>query len=202
MYCKKCGSEVNNGSSFCIKCGEKISENNDVAVINQPEHNNYNVKSLPLEKCAWFAPVSIIVSFVLGAGISALSSSLLSDGTHTTYLIMSLVNILSFIIKLLPFFLFYLTATSTVDKAHRKVAFPSIFLPYLISVIPSIISSTFTYLGLYLDLRILSASTIATVSIVINILFTLIFTVLSYFIVLKYFKLVDNTLCEGKDNNQ
>lgn len=37
MYCKNCGSEVNDNAIICIKCGCSLCENNNDLVLQNPQ---------------------------------------------------------------------------------------------------------------------------------------------------------------------
>lgn len=57
MYCKHCGSVVNEDATFCEFCGEKIvGINRAAAESKQPETKQYNINSSPIQTPS--APVS------------------------------------------------------------------------------------------------------------------------------------------------
>lgn len=45
MYCKNCGSKIDNNSKFCIFCGEKLDYSNDNANVVKSEAENNNIRS-------------------------------------------------------------------------------------------------------------------------------------------------------------
>lgn len=216
MFCGKCGSEIKDGSLFCPKCGEKIiSSNNNNHKENQTSINyNFNINRKSLEKCAWFAPVSIIVSFLLGIGIDALISTLQSNymnseygWSNICYYIAAVGGVLSFIIKLIPFLITYSIATSNIDKRLSKTATSSNYFLWFLSSIPSIISTMIWNIcyGINLENNLdfsFSIETLSIIQIVVRSVFTLILAILSYFIVAKYFKSVDDLINEDNGIEQ
>lgn len=202
MFCGKCGSEIKESSLFCPKCGEKILNNNNANdfIENKNTIDYYsNISSKPLEKCAWFAPVSILVSFLLGIGVDTLISTLQSNYMNSEYgwssicyYIAAVGGVLSFIIKLIPFLITYSIATSNIDKRLSKITIASVYFLWFLSSIPSIISTMIWNIcyGINLENNLdfyFSIETLSIIQIVVRSVFTLIFAILSYFIVVKYF---------------
>lgn len=35
MFCKKCGTELNDNSVFCHKCGERLIEENEIQILEE-----------------------------------------------------------------------------------------------------------------------------------------------------------------------
>ena len=212
MFCGKCGNEVKDGSLFCPKCGEKIisSKNNNNTENQMPPIYNFNINRKSLEKCAWFAPVSIIVSFLLGIGVDALISTLQSNYMNSEYgwssicyYIAAVGGVLSFIIKLIPFLITYSIATSNIDKRLSKTAISSTYFLWFLSSIPSIISTMIwnTCYGINLENNLdfsFSIETLSIIQIVVRSVFTLILAILSYSIVGKYFQSIDVLINEDK----
>ena len=89
MFCSVCGNKIENGAAFCPQCGRKIDDVNNSNItensspaftantvpayaVNPLYVGDYQVQNKTLiEKCAWYAPVSIIVSYLLGLGVNA-----------------------------------------------------------------------------------------------------------------------------------
>lgn len=198
MYCLKCGSEINDGLSFCPNCGEKIdSPNTENIVYNQMQYNvNQSVFTKPLAKCAWFAPVAMIVSGILGFVIEIMQSVVLSNfnsGSDARYYYVSgVIALISFVLLLLPYFIFYIIASANTDKKSAKIgALSVLILPFLRSI-ASIISSLVWNICYPLSITAKIAATSAVViKDAVYYVLIIIFAILSYFIVAKYFKLID-----------
>lgn len=215
MYCGKCGSEIKDGSIFCPKCGEKIINNNYNHSENEiPINYNSNFNRKSLEKCAWFAPVSIIISFLLGMGIDALISTIQNNYMNSDYslnniyyYIAAIGTIISFLVELLPYFITYAIAVSKLDKNKSKIIRPVIFFLWFLSSIPTVISSMIWNIcyGINLENSLnspFSFETLSIIQIVVSSVITLILAICSYFIVANYFKSVDILINEDADTEQ
>lgn len=216
MFCGKCGTEVWDGAAFCPKCGEKLNNINNNAVAGNPIPISYiqraNKKSL--ERCAWFAPVSIIVSFLLGIGVAYLATFLRSENMNSDLSLNSIyyyINagevLLSFTIKLIPFLITYSIATSNIDKKISKTAIASIYILWFLNSIPTVISSMISniFWGISLEDSFnytFSLSNLTIIPIVVQSVFTIALAILSYFIIAKYFKSIDTMMSEDNGIEQ
>lgn len=213
MYCVKCSSEIADGVSFCPKCGEKTNTtNNQGTAVNQiPIINNQKINGKSLEKCAWFAPVSIIVSFLLTSVAESLISVLqsktgLDAGEYTAafYFIYAVGALVNFFVALLPCVAFFSIATSRVDKNKSKIAKTSVFFIWFLPSISSIISTLIYYFGYGINLvnklnLTISPLTIYYIQLGARIILTVFFAIMSYFIIAKYFKSIDNLANKNTD---
>lgn len=64
MFCKKCGTQLKEGSKFCSNCGNCISDD-DTKILNNSEINSDNIKKKTFKKI-WIISILIIIAFVAG----------------------------------------------------------------------------------------------------------------------------------------
>lgn len=220
MFCSVCGNKIENGAAFCPQCGRKIDDVNNSNItensspaftantvpayaVNPLYVGDYQVQNKTLiEKCAWYAPVSIIVSYLLGLGVNALFAQIqtkvqLSFGMSSIYYyILAAGCIINFIIRVLPSFVIYFIATSKVDKKTSKAAMNSIYFLWFLSSIPSVIATVIYdfVCGMTDNFRFANIGTITFIINVTQFMIVVAFAVLAYFITVKQFKSVASLL--------
>lgn len=74
MYCKKCGSDIKEGNSFCTNCGKKVNNKEKMLTTN-------NMKIKPLYIIISVIVISVIVAFGIAFSMKSPSESLNSDGS-------------------------------------------------------------------------------------------------------------------------
>ena len=94
MYCKFCGSQIDDAAKFCSKCGKSTNDNSNEVEEAQPIQNNKK-KQAPFFVC-------LLVSVILGAIIGVLS--LLVCGETGMLLFASIAAGIVFVLALLPLF--------------------------------------------------------------------------------------------------
>lgn len=202
--CAQCGTTINQDFEFCPNCGTRIGDN---SLQNNQDVNNSNffVPKKPLAKCAWFAPVAIIILLIIDVVFMLLGGRILShfNTDFAMHLYYAIGDILTFIIRCVFISVFYLIAIaiSGTEKRKAKVAVHTIFFTYVINAIPLVISSAVSNFLFALNFSLLSLSTevISIVPWVIRTVLTLLFAVLSYFVTAKYFEFIDSTFDDSDD---
>lgn len=220
MFCSVCGNKIENGAAFCPQCGNKIDNGNNIN-ITENSSPAFTANTMPsyavnssyvgyhqvqnktsMEKCAWYAPVSIIVSYLLGLGVSELFAQIqikiqISAGISSSYYyVLAVGSIVNFIIRVLSFFIIYFIATAKVDKKTSKVAMNNIYFLWFLSSIPSVITTVlYNYVcGMTDNFRFANIGTITFIINVTQFMIVVVFAVLAYFITVKRFKSVDSLL--------
>lgn len=211
MYCGKCGSEIRDGSLFCAKCGEKLNNSNDTGSISTtqiPINYNQNAKIKSLEKCAWFAPVSVIIAALLFVGSRLLINNIILPNfqspegyyTGTGYQItMAVQTMIELLIPLLITTIMFFVAVSGVEQQIRKQIVPFLFLPVFFYFVPCFLSNALQT-GLFSTG--ISINTLAVICDVVIVVFTILGAILSYVLVSNAFKSIDKSAIKERNNVQ
>lgn len=202
MFCKNCGTEVKEGTAFCSGCGEYLlsidNEKQDTNTIyfDQPQPINANTKQKTLSKCAWFAPVSVIVSgllfFVARAIITSVENNFYDSYTGGYsgtgfYIAQAIAVLIEILIPAVISIAIFSIAVSGYEQRIKKQIIPTMFLPALFSIFPFRLSNA-------INLALMgsaSSVTIATIGIIISVIFTIITAVISFAVVSNSFKAID-----------
>lgn len=198
--CTQCGAAVKHDAAFCSHCGTMVA-NSFLQNSQWPINNNFTVEKKPLKRCAWFAPVAVVISSFLGL-ITNFLATYITSNTHISnsgqYYVYAVNNILSFLIKCAVIYVFFLIATSNVSKIKTKTAMMTVFFVYFFGTVPSVISSVihYTLLGLYFNhiIKPLSITLINNFATVLTGVLTILIAILSYFITAKYFSFIDKSI--------
>lgn len=94
MYCKFCGSQIDDAAKFCSKCGKSTNDNSNVVEETQPIQNNKK-KQAPFFVC-------LLVSIFLGVIIGVLSAIIGKESGMLMFA--SIAAGIVFAMALLPFF--------------------------------------------------------------------------------------------------
>lgn len=194
MVCKKCGFNCGKCSFYkqkdacCPNCGNEVRD-------KQPPLYGEDVllRSKSMSECVWFAPVSVLVSSVLGFFIQFLLfvfvNKKVTDIKINSVLIAVSGGVVGLLISLFCVLIIYFAATSAADKNKSSVASPVKYLFWFLgnaaSFIPEIICK------MRIDASFFSLNIFAVKS-VFTLILTLIFSLLSYFIAIKYLEKIDS----------
>ena len=146
-YCGKCGSEIKEDSILCPRCGERIINNNENVTLNQLRNGCNN--KISAEKCAWFAPVSVIISALLFFGARTLIAKVIMPNFQTPegyytgigyQVTMAVQTIIQLLIPLIVSIVVFSIAASGLEQKIRKKVAPSLFLPIFFYFIPFYLS--------------------------------------------------------------
>lgn len=158
-----------------------------------------------LEKCAWFAPVSVIVSaflvLVIGAVISGFVLPNYSNqgeyGYYTYedkyFIILSLWNVLVFLIPIAVSVGLFFAALSSASRSDKKKTYTVCFLPAVLSILSLQLPPLFNML--LMDVVLIQPSVVAIIIPVTKIVLSIASAVGSYFLAINSFKAIDS------DNN-
>lgn len=213
-FCGKCGAQINDGEKFCSQCGEAAVAEQE-ATAYEPTQVNYTqsvIAKKPLEKCAWYAPVAIVISYILCTGITELILSSVNkyvsfDYDSAAYYAQAALAALNFIISLITCFVTYSIATSNTDKRSSKPASLSVYFLMFLSSAPSVVASIISNLGIgiatdnYIDSSF-ALSSLPIIQIIANLAITVASAILSYFVIAKYFKSFDSLVGEDITGEQ
>lgn len=199
MFCGKCGSEIKDGSLFCPKCGEKLHDNNNknIAVNLSPINYNQSINEKSLVKCAWFAPVAVIISILLFVGIRLLINNFIlpefqaPEGYYTGngyQITMAVQTLIDLIVPLIVTSILFLVATSGINQKKKKQINISLFLPVFFSIVPLSLSNALQT-GLFATG--ISITTLAIICDLVVVLFAIIGAVLSYVLISNTYKAID-----------
>ena len=72
MYCKNCGSEVNDNAIICIKCGCSLCENNNDLVLQNPQDKSPKDWITTLLLCIFLGTIGVHRFYVgkIGSGVA------------------------------------------------------------------------------------------------------------------------------------
>ena len=184
MFCKKCGYQIKEGLLFCPNCGEK-------AVSSAPnQHIEPKPQGRSLKKCAWYAPVSVIVVLILYFIYNVILNAVLTDRPFledlSTNIMMFVLNYpLILIVGVIIPLIFYSIAIRNEKKEIKKQVRSSLVAPILLLIIPAILYNTVIFVRCitlqYYDIQY-------KYLIVFYLLFLAYATVLSYFLTAKCFE--------------
>ncbi len=151
MFCGKCGKELNE-NGVCPVCDAKpVVEEAPIKPMEKFESSSDGFK--PLVSAAWFAPVALVGSGIVGGIISGIidaitgliSSELYSlddvigsSITNVMYAVSSLISAVVFVVAII---LTYKIAFKTVDPDLKKKSELIIFVPFFGTWLSGILSS-------------------------------------------------------------
>lgn len=212
MYCKKCGNEIKDGSLFCTKCGEKLLTDSNNININNIEAStpvyNQNFNKKPLEKCAWFAPVSVVISILLMFGVRFVFFGFILPNfqspegyfTGSEYCIAATVqNVLILLIPIITSAGLFFAATSGTTQNDRKKVITACFLPALLSTIIWQLPSTFTMI--MTDILKVSLYEVSIINTIATVILSILGAVASFYFILNSFRAIDRDCNENSSAN-
>lgn len=150
-----------------------------------------------LVKCAWFAPVAVILCWLaynlLNVIVSSLAQSFnYSYETYSSgyYITLAIGSFIIFIIRILICFGLYSIAFSKVDKTIKTTTMPLLLLPFVLflfsGALTSLIQQMFTGLIMAPVSMPLTLNAVAFIGIVVGIIGAIIAAVFSYILCSKY----------------
>lgn len=154
-----------------------------------------------LEKCTWFAPVSVIVSVFLVLVIGAVINGLVlpnyinkrGDGFYTYedeyFIILTFWNVLALLIPIAISAGLFFAALLGVSQNDKNKVFTACFLPALLSILSLNLPPLFNML--LMDVVLIQPSVVAIIIPVAKIVLSIASAVGSYFLVLISFKAMD-----------
>lgn len=185
---------------FCEKCGSVIGENGICPNCNSTQLYQ-TAKSI--EKCVWFAPVSVIVIKLVVGIISAIINSI-SATVSTSYLIdygfkhlgvsnlfSGLNSILSLVVTVGFAILFYNLAFKERKNEHKVLIFVPVASIFVCNMLATFIYGVLTGLLTMIFVNMSSPQysiTVSVVSIISSIVTTILSAILAFFAVKKYSK--------------
>ncbi|MGN0523378.1 MAG: NINE protein [Eubacterium sp.] len=218
MFCKNCGCEIEENAVFCTGCGAAAPVNN--GGNNYVQNGNAYVGfgeyvpiiKKPLKSCAWFAPVSVIVTILLIVGLyfgtEAIRSKLFDSSYYMyTYIIFAVRFLLNILFSILVTGLFYSIATSKVEKTVKKQAslspFVSIAFPFIWQFIGFFMQDAFYAISFNSNIELFGEnSDIISLVIICVIMFILaiLFAIISFVYVSNAFKAIDDNTVDNNVN--
>lgn len=199
MYCSKCGNLLDENGA-CSNCDVTSSP---VTAANPVSSNRTVSQKTSLAKCAWFAPVAVVVCCVIGFVLDHIQGVALSDfsdpfssATESSYhFITAVVMFVRPVMMLLISYLFYLLACSKIDKKKSVKAVLVFLLPYILYYFASVLStiSNQIFCGLWtepvsLDIDLSYISLVTGVVHIIGVIFA---SIISYFLCSNYLSKFD-----------
>ncbi len=145
MYCSKCGNLLNENGT-CSNCDVASTH---VTAANPVSSTGTVSQKTSLAKCAWFAPVAVVVCCIIGFVIDHIQGVALSDfsdpfssATESGYhFITAIIIFVRPVIMLLISYLFFLLSCSKSGK-KKSINFSLVFLlPYILYNFASLLSS-------------------------------------------------------------
>lgn len=133
MYCSKCGNLLDENGA-CSNCDVTSSP---VTVVNPVSSNGTVLQKTSLAKCAWFAPVAVVVSVLLMVLISFIQSEVYNEfnfryGTSEYCLVTVVFMIVSFAVRMAICVLIYLIAFQKTEKKIKTENFLMCLIPHVL----------------------------------------------------------------------
>lgn len=160
--------------------------------------NIQNINKNQLEKCAWFAPVSVVVSTLLIFGIRLIINGLIlpsfqsQEGyfTGNEYSItITVQDLLNFLLPLVVSGGFSFIAVSSSKKDDKKKASTACFLPAMLSIFAMQLPSMFNMV--LMDNLKISPSTVVIIITIVTVVLSILGAVASFYLVLNSFRAID-----------
>lgn len=187
---------------FCEKCGSVIGENGICSNCNSTQ---FYQTAKSIEKCVWFAPVSVIVIKLVVGIISAIINGI-SATVSTNYLMdygfkhlgvsnlfSGLNSIISLVVTVGFAILFYNLAFKERKNEHKVLIFVPVASIFVGNMLSSFIYGVLTGLLTMIFVNMSSPQysiTVSVVSIISSVVTTILSAILAFFAVKKYSKRV------------
>lgn len=196
MYCSKCGNLLNENGT-CSNCDVTSSP---VTVVNPVSSNGTVLQKTSLAKCAWFAPVAVVVCYLLRMITSTIINSVAIDFYDVFsnviyseyYLITGIGYFLLTIVQLLFCYGLFVITFKEINNRGVKVLF---LIPYVAYGLAGSVSSVVNQIaqGLWsepisLDFDVALVSTASEIAYIVATIFT---AVISYFLCSNYLSKFD-----------
>ena len=202
MFCGKCGNDIRNDAEFCPHCGSKVNApKKEQVIITVPEVRSQEENPIimapvnnSIKNCAWFAPVSVILSAILVFGARLLVNNLIMPNfqsdegffSGTGYYVWSAVLIIAeLLIPLFMSVMLFTAATSNISARTKSQIIPFIFLPAFFCIAPFIVSNALN--TIFIGSTKISIANTAIIIMVAVIVLEIVMTALSFVIISSAF---------------
>lgn len=184
------------------------------------EKNSYNTTASgeKVAKCAWFAPVAVILCWIVSNILLAISMTIAENfyngeevlsGYHFTFAIYQFV---SFVLEILFCFIMYSAAFSKANKAIRSKTLYLCLCPFVLYQFANIVASSVERMAIGLIINPISLpihlSNASLIGTIVGIIGIVVSAVVSYFLCSKHLKIFDDKIynesleiCETNGNN-
>lgn len=137
MYCGKCGSEFKDGSTFCPKCGERVTKDSipiTEDIVTNANDIAYSNMGKSIEKCSAFAPIATILGILLTTLLNGGINTILQAADIVEFedyykVIVPIDGLISIIFPLLISFGFYSVFAFGVEQKIKKQFSSVVFIP-------------------------------------------------------------------------
>lgn len=203
MFCGKCGNILSPEEKFCGKCGASVASRTVAQNLSYTPKEyvgiqNKKYSNKPFKRCAWAGLIAVILLQIISAiqgGIDLIASDKFFDPATLTYTVPYIVyglivHTIPDILRVCAYFGTFALFFFRYPVEHRKLAWPSIGVPFAIRLVSDTVSS-FIFSCSYAEFLKGNIQLHAILSTIAPVLFSIITGVLSYFILSSFYKKID-----------